>query len=179
LNAQILQLLVDAANKYGLDPNLVIAVATQESGGNPNAVSPVGAQGVMQLMPATAAQLGVTNPLDPSQNIDAGVRYLSQLMDQFDGNTQLALAAYNWGPGHVSKYGFSNWPAETTNYVSKILASIQSTIAPADGSTIVADATTADTSGDGTSDGNGTMEAVLTLGALGLVAFVIARMLGN
>jgi len=127
LTADILSLLQAAAGKYGLDPSLVVAVANQESGGNPNAVSPAGAQGVMQLMPATAQQFGVTDPFDPAQNIDAGVRYLAQLMNQF-GDPQLALAAYNWGPGNVAKYGTSNWPAETANYVSSILTKVGSAV---------------------------------------------------
>jgi soluble lytic murein transglycosylase-like protein len=121
MDQQIISLLTQAANQYGLPPALVIAQAQQESGGNPNAVSPAGAQGVMQLMPATAAQLGVTNPFDAAQNIDAGVRYLSQLLTQFGGNIDLALAAYNWGPGNVSKNGFDNWPQETQDYVNSIM----------------------------------------------------------
>ena len=135
MNATILQMLTDAANEFGLDPNLVIAQATAESGGNQYdssgnvLTSSAGAMGVMQLEPATAAQLGV-DPTDAQQNIQGGVQYLSQLMDKFCGNTSLALAAYNWGPGNVSKNGFCNWPAETQAYVSKILAKIGCTIDP-------------------------------------------------
>jgi len=124
VTSEILSLLTDSANQYGVSPELAIAVAQQESGGNPNAVSPAGAQGVMQLMPSTAASLGVSNPFDPAQNIDAGVRYLAQLLSQFGGDTQLALAAYNWGPTKVSANGYANWPTETLNYVSSILASV-------------------------------------------------------
>lgn len=124
MTQDIIDLLTASANQYGVDPNLAIAVAQQESGGDPNAVSPAGAQGVMQLMPATAVSLGVSDPFDAEQNIDGGVRYLSQLLSQFGGNQQLALAAYNWGPGNVSKNGFNNWPAETVNYVSSILSAI-------------------------------------------------------
>jgi len=112
----------DAA-KYGIDPALLLAIARQESNLNPAAVSSAGAQGVMQLMPATAASLGVTNPFDPAQNIDAGARYFSQLLSQFGGDTSLALAAYNAGPGSVSKYGGIPPFAETQNYVSSILSS--------------------------------------------------------
>ena len=118
-----------AANA-GLNPALALAVAQQESGFNPNAVSKAGAQGVMQLMPGTAAQLGVTNPLDPAQNVQGGVTYLNQLLAQFGGDQAKALAAYNWGPANVqnavAQFG-SNWllsaPAETQNYVSSIMAS--------------------------------------------------------
>lgn len=124
MTSQIISLLTSAANKYGVPPELAIAVAQQESGGNPKAVSPAGAIGVMQLMPATAASLGVTDPTDPTQNINGGVLYLSQLLAQFNGDPQLALAAYNWGPGNVSKNGYSNWPAETQNYVSSIWSQV-------------------------------------------------------
>jgi len=121
--SSIQQLIQQAAAKYGIDANLLLAIANQESGLNPNAVSPAGAQGVMQLMPATAASLGVTNPLDPAQNIDAGARYFAQLLTQYNGDTSLALAAYNAGPGNVAQYGGIPPFTETQNYVSSILAS--------------------------------------------------------
>jgi len=124
MTSSTISLLTAAANKYGVPPELAIAVAQAESGGNPGAVSPAGAVGVMQLMPATAAQLGVTDPTDPAQNINGGVQYLSQLLTEFNGDPQLALAAYNWGPGNVSKNGYANWPAETTNYVSSIWSQV-------------------------------------------------------
>lgn len=129
MTSDMLSLLTSAANQYGVSPELAIAVAQQESGGNPNAVSSAGAQGVMQLMPSTASSLGVTDPFDPAQNIDAGVKYLSQLLSQFGGDTSLALAAYNWGPGNVSANGYSNWPAETENYVNSIMSQIGSALA--------------------------------------------------
>jgi len=79
-------------------------------------------------MPATAASLGVADPFDPAQNIDGGVRYLAQLLQQFNGDTQLALAAYDWGPGRVAQHGYSNWPTETINYVSSILSKAGSAV---------------------------------------------------
>lgn len=119
-----------AAQNYGVNPNLALAVANQESGFNESAVSSAGAIGVMQLMPATAAGLGV-NPYDTTQNIDGGVRYLAQLLGQFGGDASKALAAYNWGPSNVSAAvasNGSNWlssaPSETQNYVSSILSAI-------------------------------------------------------
>lgn len=126
-----------AAVQYGVDPGLALAVAQRESGLNPNATSSAGAQGVMQLMPATAASLGVSNPYDPTQNINAGVRYLASLISQYGGDTTKALAAYNWGPGNlnnaIAAYG-GNWlsaaPAETQNYVAAITGVTAESIAP-------------------------------------------------
>jgi hypothetical protein len=109
------------AQQYQLPPGLLHAVIAKESGWNPNAKSPVGALGMMQLMPGTAAGLGVKNPLDPVQNIDGGARYLSHLMQEFGGNVKLALAAYNAGPAAVKKYGGVPPYAETQNYVRSIL----------------------------------------------------------
>jgi soluble lytic murein transglycosylase-like protein len=117
-NSQIQNLVDNAANQYGVPVALARAVAMQESGGNPTAVSPKGAQGVMQLMPDTARGLGVTDPMDPQQNVNAGVKYLGQLLKQYDGNTKLALAAYNAGPQNVHG-AIPNFP-ETKNYVASI-----------------------------------------------------------
>jgi hypothetical protein len=126
-SASVSQLIANAAAKYGVPSQVAMEVAVQESGLNPNAVSPVGAQGVMQLMPATAAQFGVTDPLNPQQNVNAGVQYLSQLYSQY-GSWDLALAAYNWGPGNLNNAIAQNpsnpislAPAETQNYVSSVL----------------------------------------------------------
>jgi cell wall-associated NlpC family hydrolase len=108
-----------AANRHGVDASLLAAVASQESSFNSQAVSPAGAQGLMQFMPETAAGLGV-NPLDPSSAIDGAARYLSSLTRQF-GSTELALAAYNAGPGTVSRYGGIPPYPETQNYVRAVM----------------------------------------------------------
>lgn len=109
-----------AAEKYRLPPNLIAAQMEAESNNNPNAVSTKGATGLMQLMPETAKELGVTDMKDPAQNIDAGARYLRQQMDKYGGDVKLALAAYNAGPGNVDKYGGVPPFPETQNYIQKI-----------------------------------------------------------
>jgi soluble lytic murein transglycosylase-like protein len=110
-----------AAAKYGLDENVVKGLIKQESGFNPNAGSPAGAQGLTQLMPATAASLGVTDVHDPAQSIDGGAHYLRMQLDRFGGDYTKALAAYNAGPGAVQRFGGVPPYAETRNYVSKVL----------------------------------------------------------
>ncbi|MBO5651469.1 MAG: lytic transglycosylase domain-containing protein [Selenomonas sp.] len=109
-----------AARKYKVDPKLVAAVAEVESNGNQEAVSSAGAIGVMQLMPDTAASLGV-DPYNKQQNIEGGAKYLRQMLDTFGGDTKKAVAAYNAGPGAVKDYGGVPPYKETQNYVNKVL----------------------------------------------------------
>ena len=113
-------IILEAANRYNIDPALIKAIIMAESGYNPKAISKKGAVGLMQIMPATATSLGVENLFDPVHNVDAGVRYFKRLLNQFEGNIQLAVAAYNAGSRKVKKYqGIPPFKA-TQQYVKKV-----------------------------------------------------------
>jgi soluble lytic murein transglycosylase-like protein len=125
-------LVLEHAQRHALRPELVRAVIQVESGFNPRARSPKGAMGLMQLMPATARELGVTNPYDPAQNIRGGTAYLRQLLDRYDGDERLALAAYNAGASAVDRYGRNVPPYhETRDYVRRISLKAGTTTAQA------------------------------------------------
>jgi Rod binding domain-containing protein len=115
-----------ASRSYDVDPRLIYSVIMAESGGKADAISSKGARGLMQLMDSTASEMGVADSLNPHQNIIGGTKYLRQLLDRYDGNTKLALAAYNAGPGVVSKYNGVPPYSETRDYVEKVLGSLYS-----------------------------------------------------
>ncbi len=117
----IQDLIREKSRKYDVPESLIQSIVQAESGFDPNAVSPAGAKGLMQLMPGTAKDLGVSNVFDPAQNLEGGVRYFRQMLDRFDHNVTYALAAYNAGPGNVAKYQGVPPYRETQNYVKKIL----------------------------------------------------------
>jgi soluble lytic murein transglycosylase-like protein len=125
-------LIVEHSHRHGVRPSLVRAVVQVESGFNPAAYSPKGAMGLMQLMPATARQFGVSNPFNPDENVRAGTAYLRQLLDRYGDNEELALAAYNAGPGAVDKHGQNIPPyRETRDYVTRVNGIAGRTRAPA------------------------------------------------
>ncbi|HZO93663.1 MAG TPA: lytic transglycosylase domain-containing protein [Candidatus Baltobacteraceae bacterium] len=114
-----------AAAANSVDPKLVSSVIDAESHGDPSAVSRVGAQGLMQLMPGTAAEYGVANPFDPYENVEGGTRYLHDLLRRYRGNVRLAVAAYNAGPGAVdAAHGVPAY-AETRAYVERVIAGLR------------------------------------------------------
>lgn len=113
------EVIQQAAARHGVDPALVRAVVSTESGGNPQATSPAGAMGLMQLMPATARSLGVGNAYDPKENIEGGTKYLATLTQRF--GLEKGLAAYNAGPGTVSHFGGVPPYRETQNYVNRVM----------------------------------------------------------
>jgi soluble lytic murein transglycosylase-like protein len=123
--AGLRRLATDTARRHGLDPALVLAVAGVESAFETRAVSPKGAQGLMQLMPGTAKDLGVADPFDPAANLDGGTRYLRELLAKYDGDVTKALAAYNAGPGAVARHQGVPPYKETRDYVKKVLRRYQ------------------------------------------------------
>src|SRR5438270_6690369 len=122
-SARLDSLIKQNGSRYGVDPYLVFCVMEQESHFNSRAVSPSGARGLMQLMPGTSARFGVRNPHDPAQNVNAGTRYLKELLARFSNRVDLVLAGYNAGEGNVTRYGYRVPPfRETRNYVRRITA---------------------------------------------------------
>ncbi len=117
-------LIAQVAEKVSLAPELIHSVVSAESAYDPKAVSHAGAQGLMQLMPDTAKDLGVRDSFDARENLLGGSRYLKQLLEKYDGDIDHALAAYNWGQGNVDRHGLENMPEETRNYLVKVKARI-------------------------------------------------------
>lgn len=118
---QLQSLVNDASARNDVAPALINAVVMAESAGNPSAISTAGAQGLMQLMPGTSAGCGISNPFDPVQNVDCGTRYLHGLLQRYSNNVELAVAAYNAGPGAVDQYHGVPPYAETRAYVARVL----------------------------------------------------------
>lgn len=122
--SEIDQMIDKVAKKFSLSPELIHSVVSVESAYNPAAVSNAGAQGLMQLMPETAKELGVQDSFNPQQNLFGGSKYLKQLLDKYEGDLDSALAAYNWGQGNVDRHGLEKMPTETRNYLAKIKSQI-------------------------------------------------------
>ncbi|MBF0261299.1 MAG: lytic transglycosylase domain-containing protein [Magnetococcales bacterium] len=119
------QIIQRASERYGVDADLIRSVIKVESNFNPKAVSHAGAQGMMQLMPGTAAELGVKDAFNAEENIMGGTLYLSRLLDRYDGNVRSALAAYNWGMGNLERQPASAMPGETRRYVARIIGMVE------------------------------------------------------
>ena len=119
-------LVAGASQANGVPPGLVRAVLMAESGGNPSAISVAGAQGLMQLMPGTAASCGVANPFDPTENVQCGAGYLHSLLHRYHNNVTLAVAAYNAGPGAVDRYHGVPPYSETRAYVVRVMSAYKS-----------------------------------------------------
>lgn len=120
MRANIEKMIDHVAERVGLPAALIHSVVRTESAYKPDAVSPVGAQGLMQLMPGTAQELGVENSFDPQQNLLGGSRYLKGLLQKYNGDLDHALAAYNWGQGNVDRKGLEHMPEETRNYIARV-----------------------------------------------------------
>lgn len=118
--ADLNRIIEGAARQFNIEPKLIRSVIQAESGFNVRAVSPRGAQGLMQLMPGTARELGVKDPFDPQENITGGARYLRMLLDRYDGDLTTTLAAYNWGMGNVERNRGANLPQETQTYIKQV-----------------------------------------------------------
>lgn len=147
-NRTLTDIFEEAAAEYNVPFSLLTAVGMQESSFRADAVSKAGAQGIMQLMPRTAAGLGVTDSFDPEQNIKGGAKYLRELLDRYDGNISFALAAYNAGGNNVDKYGGIPPFKETQNYVEKVLGYMNSGVTLPDGT--ITQGVPLDSSGEGT-----------------------------
>jgi soluble lytic murein transglycosylase-like protein len=123
LSPDVIQSLVnDASAREGVSPALINAVVMAESAGNPSAISMAGAQGLMQLMPGTSSACGISNPFDPQENVECGTHYLHGLLERYNNNIELAVAAYNAGPGAVDEYHGVPPYAETRAYVARVLS---------------------------------------------------------
>lgn len=141
--ADLMSIFQEAAQTYGVDVNLLTAIARQESNFTATATSSSGAMGIMQLMPATAQGLGVNDAYNPYENIMGGAKYISQLLSRYNGDISLALAAYNAGSGNVAKYGGIPPFAETQNYVSKVLGYYQDSTVTGSNTAAASDTVTA------------------------------------